>query len=117
MDSWLLLHRSVALRLALDYGLFDSDLPHVAAVPPFVTSTANAVDFGFSGSAAMRRLLACLLFPALVAASATATGAQIHLERIKLPPGFQIEIFAQDVKDARSMALGEKGTLFVGTRT
>jgi glucose/arabinose dehydrogenase len=42
--------------------------------------------------------------------------ARIELERIKLPPGFQIEVFAEGVKDARSMALGDQGTLFVGTR-
>ena len=38
------------------------------------------------------------------------------LEKIKLPPGFKIEIFADSVENARSMAWGEKGTLFVGTR-
>ena len=47
----------------------------------------------------------------------TAATARIELERIKLPPGFQIEVFAEGVKDARSMALGDEGTLFVSTRT
>jgi glucose/arabinose dehydrogenase len=37
-------------------------------------------------------------------------------ERIKLPPGFSISVFARDLPDARSMAWGDKGTLFVGTR-
>jgi glucose/arabinose dehydrogenase len=41
--------------------------------------------------------------------------ARIELERIKLPPGFQIEVFAEGVQGARSMALGNQGTLFVGT--
>lgn len=35
---------------------------------------------------------------------------------IKVPAGFQIEVFASDVPGARSMALGSKGTLFAGTR-
>jgi len=35
---------------------------------------------------------------------------------LKLPPGFGIEIYASEVPDARSLALGEKGTVFVGTR-
>ncbi|MFN3920626.1 MAG: PQQ-dependent sugar dehydrogenase [Methylohalobius sp.] len=39
------------------------------------------------------------------------------LESIKLPPGFRIELFARDVPDARSMALGEDGTVYVGSRT
>lgn len=39
------------------------------------------------------------------------------IERVKLPPGFAIGLFADGVKDARSMALGDKGWLFVSTRT
>lgn len=37
------------------------------------------------------------------------------LDKIKLPAGFHISVFAQ-VPDARSMCWGEKGTLFVGNR-
>jgi glucose/arabinose dehydrogenase len=40
-----------------------------------------------------------------------------YLDRIKLPPGFSISIYAADVKGARSMALSPNGTLFVGTRS
>jgi glucose/arabinose dehydrogenase len=39
-----------------------------------------------------------------------------QLEKIQLPPGFRIELYAQ-VPNARSLALGAKGTLFVGTRS
>lgn len=35
---------------------------------------------------------------------------------ITLPPGFQIEVLAENVAGARSMALSENGILFVGTR-
>jgi len=35
---------------------------------------------------------------------------------IKLPPGFKIEIFADDVPGARSLALSPNGVLFAGTR-
>ncbi len=35
---------------------------------------------------------------------------------ITLPPGFRIAVYAGDVPGARSMALGPRGTLFVGTR-
>lgn len=38
------------------------------------------------------------------------------LDRIQLPKGFHIEVFADDIPDARSMALSPGGTLFVGTR-
>ncbi|MCB9235623.1 MAG: sorbosone dehydrogenase family protein [Bacteroidia bacterium] len=36
--------------------------------------------------------------------------------RLKLPPGFAISVFAKDVPGARQMALGNKGTIFVGNR-
>ena len=47
----------------------------------------------------------------------TAACAQrLPLEQIKLPPGFEISVFARDVPDARSLALGGNQLLFVGTR-
>lgn len=41
----------------------------------------------------------------------------LPLEKIKLPPGFKIEVFVSGMKNARSMARGVEGTIFVGTRT
>jgi glucose/arabinose dehydrogenase len=37
------------------------------------------------------------------------------LTKIKLPPGFKIAVWASGVPQARQMAWGDKGTLFVGT--
>jgi len=39
-----------------------------------------------------------------------------RLGDIKLPPGFSISIFADSVKNARSLALGDNGTVFVSSR-
>lgn len=39
-----------------------------------------------------------------------------YISKIKLPPGFHIGLYATNVECARSLALGPKGTLFVGTR-
>ncbi|MDX2248997.1 MAG: sorbosone dehydrogenase family protein [Bacteroidia bacterium] len=39
------------------------------------------------------------------------------LKKIKLPEGFKIEIFADSVTNARSLARGDNGTIFVGTRS
>jgi glucose/arabinose dehydrogenase len=39
-----------------------------------------------------------------------------HLGKLKLPPGFSIAIYADNVPGARAMALGSDGTVFVGTR-
>lgn len=44
-----------------------------------------------------------------------ASGA-VQLEAIQLPPGFAISVYADNVESARSMTLGSRGTLFVGTR-
>ena len=61
----------------------------------------------------MKRL-PLLLFAMLAVVSAGA--ADLPLERIRLPAGFGIGLFAGDVPGARSLALGDRGTLFVGTR-
>ncbi|MHC4270057.1 MAG: PQQ-dependent sugar dehydrogenase [Planctomycetota bacterium] len=42
--------------------------------------------------------------------------SELPLDTIKLPPGFEINIFAAHVPNARSMSLSSEGTLFVGTR-
>ncbi|MFT5262341.1 MAG: glucose/arabinose dehydrogenase [Polaribacter sp.] len=38
------------------------------------------------------------------------------LRNIKLPEGFKIEVYADDINNARSLCLSPKGTLFVGNR-
>src|SRR4029453_12637471 len=38
------------------------------------------------------------------------------IEKLKLPPGFRIAVYAYPVPGARSMTLGARGTLFVGTQ-
>jgi glucose/arabinose dehydrogenase len=43
-------------------------------------------------------------------------GDEIQLEKIQLPKGFKIEVFASGIKDARSLAVGENGVVFVGNR-
>ena len=53
-------------------------------------------------------LLGIVLGPGRVSAQA------LPLEKIKLPPGFTIELVAR-VDNARAMAWGAKGTLFVGS--
>jgi glucose/arabinose dehydrogenase len=54
---------------------------------------------------------------ALVLGCSTSSGAEpLPLDRIKLKPGFLIDVYADGLPDARSMALSPGGTLFVGTR-
>jgi len=41
---------------------------------------------------------------------------ELPLDRLNLPEGFSIALYAENVEGARSMAMGADGTLFVGTR-
>ena len=57
----------------------------------------------------MRRLIPLLLLAPLLAE------ARLPLEQIRLPPGFRIEVLSDQVPNAREMAWGADGTLFVGS--
>jgi glucose/arabinose dehydrogenase len=65
----------------------------------------------------MPRPNAPVLLAVLLASISVCAAAAPPVERIKLPPGFRIQIFAEGVEDARSLALGKQGTVFVGTRS
>lgn len=47
---------------------------------------------------------------------AAAQDVDLPLEKIKLPPGFSISLWAK-VPDARALAIGDKGTVFVGSKS
>ena len=42
--------------------------------------------------------------------------SELPLDKLKLPPGFKIEAWVDGVPEARSLALGDKGTVFVSNR-
>ena len=53
----------------------------------------------------------------LLAGSVAGLGAQKPpLERVNLPDGFRIEVYASGLEHPRSMVLSPNGTLFVGSR-
>ena len=41
---------------------------------------------------------------------------KIAVDRLKLPASFKVEVWAHGMPGARMMRLGDKGTLFIGTR-
>jgi glucose/arabinose dehydrogenase len=45
-----------------------------------------------------------------------AAADKLPTAKLKLPPGFSIEVYASGMANARSLALGDKGTVFVGSR-
>ncbi|HEV7822801.1 MAG TPA: PQQ-dependent sugar dehydrogenase [Burkholderiales bacterium] len=42
--------------------------------------------------------------------------SDLPLDKLKLPSGFKIEVWVEGIPEARSLALGDKGTVFVGNR-
>jgi glucose/arabinose dehydrogenase len=67
-------------------------------------------------SAAALALTILTASPASMQGQAPVSSSDLPLNLIKLPPGFSIEIYASEVANARQLALGAKGTVFVGTR-
>ncbi len=58
-----------------------------------------------------------ILVSLLIVAGASLAQAQSSpLARLSLPPGFQIAVYAPRVPNARALALGAQGTVFVGTQ-
>ena len=42
---------------------------------------------------------------------------KLPLDKIKLPSGFKVEVWSSGHPGARTMVMGDKGTMFMGTRT
>ncbi len=45
-----------------------------------------------------------------------AAADKLPVDKLKAPKGFKIEVYASGMTNARSLALGDKGTVFVGSR-
>jgi glucose/arabinose dehydrogenase len=60
----------------------------------------------------------CRLFLLAACCSQVSAGENLteKLAQIELPPGFGIHLFAEGVKNARQLALGDHGTVFAGSR-
>jgi glucose/arabinose dehydrogenase len=44
------------------------------------------------------------------------SASELPINKLKVPAGFKVEVWAEGVPEARSMALGSKGTVFVSNR-
>ena len=78
-------------------------------VSGMITGSWTALIRGF----AMTLRFRCLGLTVLLPMSAC---AEVDLGTIELPDGFEISVYAENVDNARQMALGEQGTVFVGSR-
>ena len=67
-----------------------------------------------AGSGARIRQLEAAPFAPIVTGR---MGADLPLNTLKVPPGFKVERWVDGVPMGRSLAIGDKGTLFVGSRS
>ncbi len=63
------------------------------------------------------RLLAIVLALIFAVAPSVGDAASQNLSELRLPAGYAIEVWADEVANARSMTRSPRGTVFVGTRT
>ncbi|WP_291779785.1 sorbosone dehydrogenase family protein [Cecembia sp.] len=65
----------------------------------------------------IRHSIALILLLISFSCTGQSTSSIIQLETIQLPDGFEIEVWAEDIPDARSLAMNEDGSIiFVGNR-
>ena len=74
-------------------------------VSPFVSEYLETMN---------RKRAAALL--AVMLSAGSLSSQNLPLSKIQLPPGFTIDLYAEKVWNARSLALGPPGVVFVGTR-
>jgi len=82
-----------------------------AAVPAAPPSLVGTPLFGRPEGNTAAAALAPVAAPPLPAAA-----DKLPTAKLKLPPGFNIEVYASGIANARSLRVGDKGTVFVGTR-
>lgn len=113
-----ILIRSLTVALAgLTFGLMDNgraaaqETAATAAPLPSVQVDRGSALYGRpEGGAAAK--LAPVAGPPLAAAA-----AKLPLDKLKVPEGFKIEVYASGLANAREMTQAPDGTLYVGTRT
>lgn len=82
--------------------------PAAAAAPPALPPGSPLIGRP-AGEAAAR--LAPIAPPPIAAAP-----DKLPIAKLKVPAGFNIEVYAAGMANARSLAVGDKGTVFVGSR-
>lgn len=91
-------------------GSTDGTAPKPAAAPAPAQDRGSALYGRPEGGEAAK--LAPIAGPPL-----PTPAARLPLDKLKVPDGFKIEVYASGLANARSLAQGDKGTLFVGTRS
>lgn len=95
-----------AALLALAGGIAQAQQSAAPATPPAAQSWQQGMSPDQAGST---------LHP-LAGIVTGRPASELPLSKLKVPPGFKVEVYADGIPDARSLAIGDKGTVFVGNR-
>jgi len=71
----------------------------------------------FSPFSSLQRILWLFIFATLYGCSAPESDGQQSLDKLQLPEGFSVEIYAEGVTNARQLALGKNGIVYAGSRS
>jgi glucose/arabinose dehydrogenase len=107
MSTWS--HR-IGPVVGIALGLICAVVPAVAQLPAPPGSTPPPPTPNMPTSEAATKL------KGIAAPPFAAAPDKLPLAQLKLPKGFKIEVYASGIPDARSLRIGDKGTLFVGNR-
>ena len=87
--------------------------PAASAAPPAAApAAAPAPSWQQGRSSAQEKSTLHPFAPLLTGRPAS----ELPLDKLKVPAGFKVEVWADGVPEARSLALGDKGTVFVSNR-
>ena len=106
ISTLMLAHAAFAQTMPSDVA---KQAPVAAPTPPALPPGSPLIGRPEGNEAASK--LAPVAPPPIPAAADKLPTAQL-----KLPPGFNIEVYASGIANTRSLRIGDKGTVFVGTR-
>jgi glucose/arabinose dehydrogenase len=64
----------------------------------------------------MKQYLYLIVLFLTIFVNCSASGNPAHLEKLKVPSGYSIKVYADQLPGARTMAISDSGVIFVGTR-
>src|SRR5476651_44859 len=106
ISTLMLAHAAFAQTMPADVA---KEAPVAAPTPPALPPGSPLIGRPEGNEAASK--LAPVAAPPLPAAA-----DKLPTNALKLPAGFNIEVYASGIANTRSLRVGDKGTVFVGTR-
>ena len=102
--------------ITLAMGLASAALAQQAATPAAAPATAPAAAPAPSWKQGMAEGQASSPLHPFAPHMTGRPASELPIDKLKVPAGFKVEVWAEGVPEARSMTLGDKGTVFVSNR-